>query len=131
MYDWLLFLHVTSAFALVTTVVVLSAFALGYALDSRVLTVASIAWAIGGFGTLVFGVWLAIYIKGYDLWDGWIITAIVLWAIAAELGRRAEVGFGATAGGDVAARSQAVLFHWLRALAVLALLVVMIYKPGA
>jgi hypothetical protein len=130
-YDWLLFLHVTSAFALVTTVVVLSAFALGYALDSRVLTVASVAWAIGGFGTLVFGVWLAIYLKRYSILDGWIIAAIVIWAAAAELGRRAEVGFGAAAGGEASARSQAVLFHWLRALAVLALLLVMIFKPGA
>lgn len=127
MYDWLLFLHVTSAFALVVTVVVFSAFALGAATDSRMLAVGNVLWAIGGFGTLVFGIWLAIYVKGYDLLDGWILAAIVLWAIASELGRRAQEGFS----GDAAVESPAVLMHWLRALVVLALLVVMIFKPGA
>jgi hypothetical protein len=126
-YDWLLFLHVTSAFALVVTVVVFSAFAAGAATDTRVLAVGNVLWAIGGFGTLVFGIWLAIYVKGYDLLDGWILAAIVLWAIASELGRRAQEGFS----GGAAVESRAVLMHWLRALVVLALLVVMIFKPGA
>ena len=129
MYDWLLFLHVFAAFALVVTVVVLSAPALGYATDSRILRVASIAWGIGGGGTIVFGVRLAIYVKGYEVWDGWVITAIVLWAIAAELGRRAEVGFASAEGEPT--RAQAAMWHWLRTIVVLALLVVMIYKPGA
>jgi hypothetical protein len=128
-YDWLLFLHVTAAFALVVTVVVLSAPALGYATDKRLLGVASVAWAAGGLGTILFGIWLAIYVKGYEVWDGWVIAAIVLWAISAELGRRAEVGFAAAVGEP--RRAQAALFHWLRTLVVLALLVDMIYKPGA
>jgi hypothetical protein len=141
-YDWLLFLHVLSAFALVVTVVVFSAFALGAAIERRVLIVGSVMWAIGALGTLVFGVWLAIYVKGYEVWDGWVIAALVLWAIATELGRRAEEGFRAGAapeggavpdGGAVTTvqASQAALWHWLRSVAVLALLVVMIYKPGA
>ncbi len=131
MYDTLLFLHVVSAFALVTTVVIFTAFALGAAIDSRVLGVGNVLWAIGGLGTLVFGIWLAIYVKGYEVWDGWIIAAIVLWAIAAEFGRRAQVGFTSAAGGGAAVDRQAVLMHWLRAAVVLGLLVVMIYKPGA
>ncbi len=135
MYDWLLFLHVLSAFALVATVVMFSAFALGAATDTRVLAVANFLWAAGGLGTLVFGIWLAIYVDGYEVWDGWIITSILLWAIATELGRRAQLGYTAIAGaGDggavVAEARQASLMHWLRSLAVLALLVVMIYKPG-
>jgi hypothetical protein len=135
-YDTLLFLHVLSAFALVATVVVFSAFALGLATDSRVLMVGRVLWAVGGLGTLVFGIWLALYVKGYEVWDGWIIAAIVLWAIATELGRRAELGYAAIAGGaqggTAAAGAQgAALMHWLRSLVVLALLVVMIYKPGA
>jgi hypothetical protein len=132
-YDWLLFLHVTSGFALVVTVVIFSAFALGVVVESRMLALANALWAAGGLGTIALGVWLAIYIKGYDLLSGWIITAIVLWAIAAELGRRAQLAF--TPGTDTPAAgevsSQAALLHWLRSLAVLALLVVMIYKPGA
>ncbi len=136
MYDTLLLLHVLAAFALVATVVIFTAFALGAATDSRVLAVGNVLWAIGGLGTLVFGVWLALYVKGYEIWDGWIITAIVLWAIGTELGRRAQAGYVAELGpGEGAAASRdaqrAALMHWLRSLVILALLVVMIYKPGA
>lgn len=130
MYDWLLFLHVTAAFALVVTIVVYSAFALGLAGDIRILVVGNVMWAIGGLGTLVFGIWLAIYVDGYEVWDGWVIAAIVLWALASGLGARAEAGFK-TASTEAAVRRSAVLLHWLRSVTVLALLVVMIYKPGA
>jgi hypothetical protein len=132
-YDWLLFLHVLAAFCIVATVVIFSAFALDVAGDSRILTVGNVLWAIGGGGTLLFGIWLAIYVKGYEVWDGWILLAIALWAVATELGRRAEQGYRAKvgAGGNEAAIERAALMHWLRSVAVLALLVVMIYKPGA
>jgi hypothetical protein len=133
-YHTLLFLHVLAAFALVANVVVFSAFALGLTTDSRVLSVGNVLWAVGGLGTLVFGVWLALYVQGYEIWDGWIIAAIVLWAIGTELGRRAQVGYTATPAGEASVSDdarQAALMHWLRSLVVLALLVVMIYKPGA
>jgi hypothetical protein len=136
-YNTLLFLHVLAAFSIVATVVVFSAFAFGLTTDRRLLVVGSVLWGIGGLGTLIFGVWLALYVSGYEIYDGWIIAALVLWAIATELGRRAEAGYrAAIAGGDAggAASSdvgRAALFHWLRSLVVLALLVVMIYKPGA
>jgi hypothetical protein len=26
---------------------------------------------IGGVGTIVFGIWLAFSVGGYDIWDGW------------------------------------------------------------
>jgi hypothetical protein len=133
-YHTLLFLHVLAAFALVATVVVFSAFALGLTTDSRVLSVGNVLWAIGGLGTLVFGVWLALYVQGYEIWDGWIIAAIALWAIGTELGRRAQAGYTAAPAGDASVSAdarQAALMHWLRSLVVLALLVVMIYKPGA
>ena len=136
MYHTLLFLHVLTAFALVATVVIFSAFALGLATDSRVLAVGNVLWAVGGLGTLVFGIWLAIYVQNIQPWDGWVIAAIVLWAIASELGRRAQVGYTSlttpgegSAAGDEAGR--ATVMHWLRSVVVLALLVVMIYKPGA
>jgi uncharacterized membrane protein len=128
-YDTLLFLHVLSAFALMATLVVFSAFALGAAGNGRILTVSNVLWAIGGLGTLVFGIWLAIYVKGYAISDGWIIAAIVLWVVANAFGGKAQVGFSDKA--DERARRQAALMHWLRSLTVLALLVVMIYKPGA
>ena len=136
MYDWLLFLHVLSAFALVATVVIFSAFALGVATDSRLLAVGNALWNVGGLGTLVLGIWLALYVDGYEIWDGWIVTAIVLFAIATELGRRAQLGYAPAAGGGEAGAAipgapPAALMHWLRSLVILALLVVMIYKPGA
>jgi hypothetical protein len=131
MYDFLLTAHVLAAFALVATVVIFSAFALGMATDSRVLTVGNVLWTVGGLGTLVFGIWLALYMKGYEIWDGWILTAIVLWAIGTELGRRAQAGYAAGAGEAASGDGQAALMHWLRSVTVLALLVVMIYKPGA
>ena len=43
---------------------------------------------VGRMGTIVFGIWLAFSVGGYDIWDGWIIAAIVLWAIAGGLGGR-------------------------------------------
>jgi hypothetical protein len=131
MFDFLLTAHVLAAFALVATVVIFSAFALGLATDSRVLTVGNVLWTVGGLGTLIFGIWLALYVKGYEIWDGWILTAIVLWAIGTELGRRAQAGYAAGADGSASGDGQAALMHWLRSLTVLALLVVMIYKPGA
>ena len=136
MYDWLLFLHVLSAFALVATVVIFSAFALGWATDSRLLAVGNALWNVGGLGTLVLGIWLALYVDGYEIWDGWIVTAIVLFAIATELGRRAQLGYapatgGTEAGAAITGAPPAALMHWLRSLVILALLVVMIYKPGA
>jgi hypothetical protein len=33
---------------------------------------------VGLTGTLVFGVWLAISLDGYEPWDGWVIVAFVL-----------------------------------------------------
>jgi hypothetical protein len=135
MYDTLLFLHVLAAFMLVAVVVIYTAIGLGAATTPRMLLVASILWGVGGLGTLVLGIWLAIYLDAYQPWDGWIITAIVLWMLATETGRRAELGFRAAAppaeGGAVAVPANAMLMHWLRTALVLALLVVMIYKPGA
>jgi hypothetical protein len=135
-YDWLLFLHVLSAFALAGTVVIFSAFALGAATDSRLLAVANALWNVGGLGTLALGIWLALYLDNYEIWDGWIIAAIVLFAIATELGRRAQLGYAPAAaegetGAATAGAPPAALMHWLRSLVILALPVIMIYKPGA
>jgi len=128
-YDTLLVLHILTAAALFGTIAVFSAYALGSPAGARVLMVGNVLWTIGGLGTIVFGVWLALYVDDYEIWDGWIIGAIVLWAIATELGRRAQVGF--TEGADDRDRSRASLMHWLRSAVVVGLLVLMIYKPGA
>lgn len=128
MYDWLLFLHVLAAFMLATTVVTYSAVVLGAPAGERAVSVANVMWDVGGLATLVLGIWLALDVDGYEVWDGWIIGAIVLWVVATGLGQ--EVRKSAGAGGDVTAGRAATL-HWLRTLTVLALLVLMIWKPGA
>ena len=57
------------------------------------------------------------------------VGALVLFAITTELGRRAQVGYSADAPPNYA--SSATLMHWLRTIAILAILFLMIYKPGA
>ena len=132
MYDLLVFLHVLAAFALVATVVMYTGFALGARWAGLPATLAEVMWAIGGAGTLIFGVWLALYVDGYEIWDGWIIAALVLWAASAETGRRSAVAIGAQPGGDGTVDERAMArWHALRALLVLALLLVMVFKPGA
>jgi hypothetical protein len=138
-YDWLLFFHLIAAFLLAVTAVTYSAAALGAA-GGRTLFVADRCWDVGGIGTLIFGVWLALYLDQYEIWDGWIIGAIVLWLVTIGIGdgvRRqlAESGSG-VAGDDggttvVKLESRLALMHWLRTLGVIGLLVLMVWKPGA
>ena len=135
LYDWLLFLHVLAAFAAVGSVVV---FGVMLAADpSRtghgdrpalaLLTVGRRLWDVGGTGTLVLGVALAVHVDAYELLDGWILAAVALWAVAAYAGVRIGAAFGPEDGGA----GRAGLMYGLMAVAVAALLVVMIYKPGA
>jgi hypothetical protein len=139
-YDWLLFLHLLAAFLLTVTAVTYTAVAFGAATGGRTLFVADRCWDVGGLGTLILGVWLALYLDQYEIWDGWIIGAIVLWLVTTGLGdglRRRLAGseHGAAAAGGVVTvvrlDSRVALMHWLRTLGVLGLLVLMIWKPGA
>ena len=113
--EFVLFLHVLAAFMLGATVVIASAVVLGAATPEPAVRLSNILWDVGGIGTLVFGVWLAL--DAYDLLDGWILAALVLWAIATELGRRA--------------RTDPHPWHWLRAIVVVLILADMVFKPGA
>jgi uncharacterized membrane protein len=98
LYDWLLFLHVLSAFAVVAAVVHFSiVIAAGWRRDVpsdvvsifRLSRVGEILVGVGSVGVLVFGVWLAIEVDGYHPWDGWIIAAYVLWLLFGAIGNRA------------------------------------------
>jgi hypothetical protein len=138
--DWLLFFHLLAAFLLSVTAVTYSAMALGAPAGGRTIFVADRCWDVGGLGTLIFGVWLALYLDQYEIWDGWIIGAIVLWAVATGLGdsvrrRLADAEPGVPGpdgvGALVTVESRVALMHWLRTLAVVGLLVLMIWKPGA
>lgn len=132
MFDTLLFFHVLAAFMLGSTVVVSSALVFGAPAAPRTSTVANVLWDVGGLGTLVFGVWLALYVDGYELWDGWIIAALVLWVLT--MGSGAQVSRGVEPAGDdssVAIDRRVMFAHWMRIVYVVALLVVMVWKPGA
>ena len=125
MYDWLLFLHLLAAFLLFVTLVTYTAMALGAVAGGRAVFVADRCWDVGGLGTLVLGIWLALYLDEYDFFDGWILGAIALWFVATGLGQSTQRRLAADATARIAT------MHWLRTLAVLGLLVLMIWKPGA
>jgi uncharacterized membrane protein len=155
LYDWLLALHVLSAFAWIAALVVYSVLVVALrrtALPSdvvrlfRVSRVGDALIAVGMIGTIVFGIWLAL--DEYEIWDGWIIAALVLWVAAAAVGGRTGAAFKAASdrakafvadGQDVPspelaalARSQrGLLLHVAGSAIALAILVVMVYKPGA
>jgi cell division protein FtsW (lipid II flippase) len=108
MYDWLLFFHLIAVFLLGVTVVVYSAVALGATAPGRTLFVADRCWDVGGLGTLIFGIWLALNVDQYDFFDGWILLAIALWLVATGLGQSLQrrVASGAT--------TAVATTHWLR-----------------
>ncbi len=101
--DWILALHLLSAFALIGALVIFWIMIVAlWNTDSTtrvaslmtVSRVGTVMIAAGSIGTIVFGIWLAISLDAFQVWDGWVIAAIVLWAIAAEVGRRAGEGYG-------------------------------------
>jgi hypothetical protein len=124
-YDWLLFLHLIGAFAAMGSVVVFSVLFLGgdRIAAPQLTFLGRRLWDVGGLLTLVFGVWLAI--DDYSIVDGWILIALALWAVAGATGIRVGMAFDSGEG------EKARPLYGVMALAVLALLFVMIFKPGA
>ena len=156
-YDWLLGLHVLSAFAMVAAVVfftILLAALWRTDTPRHAATLfaigkpAEIGVGVGSVLVLVFGIALAVDVDGYQLWDGWILGSIVLWAIAVGLGMRGgkhyarahKVADGLIARGDDSPSAElralirdrmTLLMHAVAGVALVAILVLMIYKPGA
>jgi Predicted integral membrane protein (DUF2269) len=155
--DWLLALHVLSAFALVAGLVLFWVLIIavrrtdtpdGTIRMAPIAKVGNAAAGLGAGGTIVFGIWLAFSVGGYDLWDGWIIAAIVLWILATAAGARSGPEY--VAGMQKAEELQAagrkepspellainrtrrgVVMHALASLFTFLILVDMIWKPGA
>ena len=155
--DWLLFLHVAAAFAVVAAVTVFTILVVTTRRMDRPAEVlplfrvgdpANILIQGGSVVALLIGIWLAIRLPDYHPWDGWLIGAYVLWAVAG--------GAGAAAGKEymrIQKRAQELVaegrlepspelrtelhatrplvFHLVTTAAVLGLLVLMIFKPGA
>jgi uncharacterized membrane protein len=132
MYHALLFLHVLAAFFLAAAALIYSAFVLGSPVNRGTRLVAEILWGVGGLGVLAFGVWLAFNRPEYEIYDGWIIAALVLWVLMMGSGARASQGVK-PAGDDsaVAVDRRTAFAHWMRIVWFIALLVVMVWKPGA
>jgi uncharacterized membrane protein len=155
--DWMLALHVLSAFAVVAGVILFWVLIVavrrtdtpdGTVRLGPLTKVADAAIGVGMGGTIILGIWLAFSIGGYDIWDGWIIAALVLWLIAAEFGRRTGAAYmqGMTKAKELRTAGQigpsaelfalnrtstGVLFHTLASIVVLLILIDMIWKPGA
>jgi hypothetical protein len=153
----MLALHVLSAFAYVAGMIVFWVLVVavrqtdtpeGTIRMEPVVKVGNAAVGIGAGGTILLGIWLAFSVGGYDIWDGWIIAALVLWVVAAAIGRRtgAEYTKGMTKAQELQAAGQTgpnaellalnrtsngVVFHFLASLVVLLIILDMIWKPGA
>jgi uncharacterized membrane protein len=152
-YDWMLALHLLAAFAVAAALVLYSVLVVSGRRGSatleqarllfRVAPVATPLIAGGSVLVLIFGVVLALESDRFEIWNGWIIAGIVLWAILGAVGQRtgsyyegvqklAEDG-GAASEPEVMARLRAptgAILH-LVTLAVFVLLVLdMIFKPG-
>lgn len=95
-YEWLLFLHVVGAFALLGGAVaagILNVAALRRERPSEIallLGLTRIAVAVVGIGmllTIVLGLWLVHEAPfGYGYGDGWIMASLVLWIASGALG---------------------------------------------
>ena len=153
----MLALHVLSAFAYVAGMILFWVLVVavrqtdtpeGTIRMEPVVKVGNAAVGIGAGGTILLGIWLAFSVGGYDIWDGWIIAALVLWVVAAAIGRRtgAEYTKGLTKAQELQAAGQTgrnaellalnrtsngVVLHFLASLVVLLIILDMIWKPGA
>src|SRR5215218_2409986 len=110
--------------------------------------VAGATIGIGLGGTIALGIWLAFSVGGYDIWDGWIVAAIVLWVVATALGQRVNTAYEAgvkkaqelqSAGQTGSSAellalnrtSKGLVLQVVVSVAVLLIIIDMIWKPGA
>ena len=154
-YQWLLFLHVTGAFLLLGGGVIagaLNLMALGRERPSEILLlfglirIAVVSILIGTLLAFVFGLWL-VHEAGYGYGDGWIVAAIILLVLANALGgiggrrddRTARLARELAASGDAPSAELrgrvrdpiSLALSYGSGLVLVALLAIMIWKPGA
>jgi uncharacterized membrane protein len=156
-HDWLLFLHVLAAFALVGAEVMFTFLIFwlwrtdapaDIARVSGLARIGTVLIGIGAIGTLIFGIILAFEADSYAIWDVWIIAALVLWALTMEVGRRAGAAYDAAGAearrlvgegrtepspelGAMFRSSNARTLHFTSVGLVAVLLLDMIFKPWA
>jgi uncharacterized membrane protein len=154
-YEWLLLLHVTGAFLVIGGAVMAGVFNFSALRSERPSEVvlffrfARLAVAAIGVGmalTLVFGLWL-VHDVGYGWGETWIVLALVLWVLSNALGgiggnrekKVRELAERLTAEGDVPSPELSARLRdpvwlavsWGSGVVVIAILALMIWKPGA
>jgi len=154
-FDWLLFLHITGAFLLVGGGVVATALNMAALRRNRpseilllfgLIRIAVAAILAGTVLVFVFGLWL-VDEAGYGYGDGWIVAAIVLLILGNAMGgfagsrdaRTAKLAQQLVAEGDApsdelrARVRDPITFvgNYGSGLILVALLAIMIWKPGA
>jgi hypothetical protein len=141
--DWIISLHVLSAVALVGGMTALwalvlatrgTAEALPGSLPQALARPAVAALVAGIFGTVVFGIWLAIDLDAYHPWDPWIVASLVLWVVTSWLGSSSGRAFEKVAAAGPDARDwwrRGVRLQGGSSAAALLVLILMIWKPGA
>lgn len=155
-YQWVLFLHLLSAVLLASGALAYHLLHFAVLRRERPSEVAELFGAarivglglqVGAMGTIVFGIWLA-YIgePDYGLGQGWIIAALVLWVIATILGavggkiyeRAQKLAAQLAASGDAPSAEltalvrspRAAVLTWGSTLTIVAILALMVFKPG-
>jgi uncharacterized membrane protein len=153
--QWLLMLHVAAAFLFVGGSVaagILNALAIRAerpsetALLLRLVRATIPPIAVGVLGTLVFGIWLW-HDLGFSIGAAWIWISLALWVVANALGgiggrhqqRSRELAEQLAANGDTSTDELRALLRDVKGTAVsyiagaatLAILVLMIWKPGS
>jgi uncharacterized membrane protein len=155
--DWALALHVLSAFSLVAGIIFFWVVILAARRTDNpeatlrfgpLTRIADSAIGIGMGGTIILGVWLAFSVGDYDIWDGWIVAALVLWVVVVALGQRTSKAYAPAVqkAQDLQAAGQAgpnaellalnrtssgLVLQALATAVVLLIILDMLFKPGA
>lgn len=151
-YDWMLALHLLSAFAVAAALTLYSVLVVIGRRPSanlerarmlfRIAPVATPLIAGGSVLVLIFGVVLALKSDRFEIWNAWIIIGLVLWAVMGGIGQRTGAYYTgiqtlAESGGDaseqeVVARLRAptgAVLHFATVLVFVLLVLDMIFKP--
>jgi hypothetical protein len=151
--DWMLALHLIAAFAVASALVLFSVLVYNgrrmTTLDQtrtlfRVAPTGNVLITAGLGLVLVFGLILALDSDVFNIWDGWIIAAIILFVAFGGVGQRSGAYYTdvqklaeAPGGGneaEVLARLRAptgAMLHFATVALFVLILLDMIYKPGA
>jgi hypothetical protein len=153
-YDWMLALHLLSAFMVASALVFYSVLVVSGRRSSATLTDARLLFRIAPVVTpliaagtvlvLIFGIILAIDSDRFEIWNGWIIAGIVLWAILGGVGQRTGAYYtgiqelaereGDASEQEVLSRLRAptgAVLHLVTVGVFVLILLDMLFKPGA